>query len=239
MSTIKIFGNTDGLHTSILSNHQVVVNERLGVSSDMDSALSEADGFVILPHADPLTSLSLLVAKQYNKAFANKPVVILHTPENPSPYVEMTRSMRARGVVPQEEASLYSIASTMQEVEEALKLAPTSQNVPVKAESEEVVMHPHPNRNKDKQQPSFNVCIIGSYSSKDPAHIDTATHLGEMLYRNHWGLIYGGSDKGMLKAFADAASGPDRSGYVKAVIPELYLWNGINAEFHDFIDDMM
>ena len=238
MSKIKIFGQTNGLDTACLSQHQLVMDEKLGVLSNLDTALSDADGFVILPHADPLMSLSLLVAKQYNKLFANKPVVILHSDEYPSPYVGMTRTMRDKGVVPQAEESLYTLASDMHEVEAALKSAVARASASAVEKPVTIVEHAHPNRAEDKKKPDFNVCILGSYSTQDPAHIETATQLGEMLHRNQWGLIYGGSDKGMLKAFAEAASGPDKSGYVKAIIPEIYLWSGLDAEFHNFIDDI-
>lgn len=71
-----------------------------------------------------------------------------------------------------------------------------------------------------------------------PDHIALATHIGDMLHRNGWGLVYGGTDKGMMGAFAKASQGEDHLGYVQAVMPKMFMYKGVDAEMRDFIDRM-
>lgn len=206
------------------------------VSPELETHLSAADGYIVYPHSDPLLTLSLLVAKQYNPLYANKPVAMLHSESAPNPYVALVRHLQSKGVVTQAEDTLYALAEHAADAERILQQhALDSACAPVS--DAELIAHQNP-ACPARTRPAFNVCVIGSYSTKDPAHTQMATEIGAMLHNNRWGLVYGGSDKGMMGAFAKAAKGADRSGYVEAVIPKLYLRDGLDAEMHDFIDQV-
>jgi len=235
MLRICKFGSAPaGTHPELHGLCALYEEPHLGVSSELDSHLAMADGYIIYPHSDPLLSLSLLVAKQYNPDYAKKPVVMLHHEGALNPYIDLVRHLQAKGVVTQPEDALYQIAANAADAERIIKHS-TAEHSHAVHETSAIIQYKN-SAHAQPKQPAITICVIGSYSTKDPAHTELGTQIGAMLHANGWGLIYGGSDKGMMGAFAKAAKGADGRGYVQAVIPKQYLRGGIDAEMHDFID---
>ena len=64
-----------------------------------------------------------------------------------------------------------------------------------------------------------SVCVYcGSSAGRDPAYAEAARRLGEEIAGRGIGLVYGGSDVGVMKVVAEAALA--RGGRVTGVIPE-------------------
>ena len=55
--------------------------------------------------------------------------------------------------------------------------------------------------------PNFSVCVYcGSRPGADPAYLATAKALGAAIATNHWRLVYGAGDVGLMGAVAQAAT---------------------------------
>ena len=55
--------------------------------------------------------------------------------------------------------------------------------------------------------PNFSVCVYcGSRPGADPAYLATAQALGAAIATNHWRLVYGAGDVGLMGAVAQAAT---------------------------------
>jgi uncharacterized protein (TIGR00730 family) len=62
-----------------------------------------------------------------------------------------------------------------------------------------------------------SVCVFcGSRKGDDPAFVNSATEVGQMLAKNNWRLVYGAGDIGIMGAVANAAqaSGGDTFGVI-------------------------
>lgn len=67
-----------------------------------------------------------------------------------------------------------------------------------------------------------SLCVFcGSSAGRDPAYLELASELGNLLARRNVTLVYGGGRVGLMGALADAALGA--GGRVVGVIPQLLL----------------
>jgi uncharacterized protein (TIGR00730 family) len=75
-------------------------------------------------------------------------------------------------------------------------------------------------------QPSIHAVTVYCSSSRhvDRVYFDAATQLGHAIAFNHWKLVYGGNDLGLMGALADAAR--DADGEVIGVTPQLLVDDG-------------
>lgn len=48
-----------------------------------------------------------------------------------------------------------------------------------------------------------NVCVFLSANDLEEKYVEPAKEFGRLLAQNHFGLVYGGSDKGLMKVVAD------------------------------------
>jgi len=63
------------------------------------------------------------------------------------------------------------------------------------------------------------LCVYcGSASGADPAFVEAARHLGEILAHHHIGLVYGGGSLGLMGTLATSVL--DHGGTVTGIIPE-------------------
>ncbi len=93
-------------------------------------------------------------------------------------------------------------------------------------------MHMQPMTSPAKSAELSRICVYcGSGPGTDPAFIEAATALGTAMGRAGIGLVYGGGDRGMMGAVADAVR--SNGGAVTGIIPEFLLNKeraGINGE---------
>ncbi|WP_054719677.1 LOG family protein [Marinifilum fragile] len=78
----------------------------------------------------------------------------------------------------------------------------------------------------------MNICVFCSSSnSLDKAYFNEATELGRLIGTNHHGLVYGGTNVGLMNEVAQSVK--ISGGKVLGVIPKLINDYGISADFLD------
>ncbi|KAA8914951.1 hypothetical protein TRICI_002787 [Trichomonascus ciferrii] len=66
------------------------------------------------------------------------------------------------------------------------------------------------------------VCVFcGSSSGKSPEYMKAAERMGQLIYENRWGLVYGGGTTGMMGCVAKAAA--TRGAPVEGIIPKALI----------------
>ena len=51
----------------------------------------------------------------------------------------------------------------------------------------------------------MNICVFCAASDVDSVYVEAARHLAQLIGRNGYTLVWGGSDRGLMKVIADAA----------------------------------
>jgi hypothetical protein len=77
-----------------------------------------------------------------------------------------------------------------------------------------------------------SITVYCSSSSAIPQiYLDAGIELGTAIARNHWKLVYGGSNVGLMGALADAARAAD--GKVIGITPQLFIDKGVDDKLCD------
>jgi uncharacterized protein (TIGR00730 family) len=64
------------------------------------------------------------------------------------------------------------------------------------------------NRFQDRTMTPASICVFcGARPGRNPAHATAARAMGEVIARNHWRLVYGAGDVGLMGEVARAAQG--------------------------------
>jgi uncharacterized protein (TIGR00730 family) len=83
-----------------------------------------------------------------------------------------------------------------------------------------------------------NINAITVYCSSSSAipkiYLDAGIELGTAIARNHWHLVYGGNNVGLMGVLADAARAAD--GKVIGITPQLFIDKGVDDKrCHEFV----
>ena len=78
---------------------------------------------------------------------------------------------------------------------------------------------------RDRQYVRSVTVFCSSSSRLAPVFMDAATQLGRAVAANHWRLVYGGNDVGMMGVLASAARAA--GGKVVGVTPQLFMDKGV------------
>jgi uncharacterized protein (TIGR00730 family) len=197
------------------------------VKTELAPHIEKADGYVVLPGADPLLTTSLLIGYQFqNPEVRGKPLVIYSPDEQPSPYVKMIRSLRSRGFVHQPEEQFYTIAKTVEEIPQKLESGFGVHSGPkVDGHEDDPEYHKFVDQiNREgasKPKPKHSVAVFCSASTKDPHYLELARKTGHLIADRGMGMVFGGSNVSMMGEVA--AGVHDRGGHVTGVTIPLFF----------------
>ncbi|MEM6903954.1 MAG: LOG family protein [Pseudomonadota bacterium] len=210
------------------------------LKTDLAPHIAKADGYVILPGADPLLTNSLLIDYQFQApAVRGKPLVIYSPDDAPSPYVGLVRTLRERGFVHQPEEQFYTIAKTVEEIPQRLNEGygvPSGPKIEGHEDDPEY-LHLVDEINAEgasKTKPKYNVAVFTSASTKDPDMLKLARDTGRLLADNGYGMVFGGSNVSMMGQVA--AGVHDRGGYVTGVTTALFFGKELQVAQRDDIN---
>ncbi|MBV6633207.1 MAG: TIGR00730 family Rossman fold protein [Alphaproteobacteria bacterium] len=210
------------------------------LKTELAPHIAKANGYVILPGADPLLTTSLFIDYQFQApAVRGKPLVIYSPDDAPSPYIGLIRTLRDRGFVHQPEKQFFTVAKTLDEIPAKLdegiwmpELNPADDH---EHDPEYMDLVDELNaKGADKVRPNLNVAVFTSASTKDPSMLQLARKTGQLLAENGYGMVFGGSNVSMMGQVA--AGVHDRDGYVTGVTTGLFFGKELKVAQKDEIN---
>lgn len=242
---ILLNGEDNDIVPSLMENkeydflHEITKDK---VLVELAEPIDTADGYVVLPGADPLAVISILVDKQ-GQSFSlqegekGKPLVI-YSPKDQkeeSPYVGLVREMRNQGMVKQSEEFLYTVVDNIEDIPKTLEEEFIKMNLPETFVSEDAfkeefnavsrfasgVNAETRSKRGERQKPDYNVCVFCSASTKDETYLNMGEEVGRTISEAGFGMVFGGSNAAVMGTVAKGAYNHE-DGYVTGVTTPIF-----------------
>lgn len=220
MANVIITGKTAEAYPLISDKHQTTCLDygQYSIDSSFAQTISDASGYAVLPNADPFLVTSLLVDKQYASMndplnTYGKPVIIVHSEENPHPAVQLVRNLQKAGMVKQPESQLYTTVATESEVPAAIdKAVQEYENIKdgikqkeKKVEAKFANYPAYEDYNPKHKRPLVNIAVFCSASTKNQEYLDMAFRIGQDIAEKGYGIVFGAGNVAMMGNTAKGA----------------------------------